>query len=89
MYNKGRGYDGGSGTSTSNKQLIINPAGWTKYELYEFSFLNTQACTVIVNKSNPIPCPANVGFQIDDNDAPIYSFIIVEPNVEYTWRGKY
>lgn len=86
---KGKGYDGGSGTSTANQQIIINPTDWTFYDLYEFSFMNEQACTVRVNGSNPIPCPANVGFEISENDAPLTSFVIIESGIAFVWRGKY
>lgn len=81
------GYNGGESISTSNQQLFENVAIPRKY--YEFSFLNEQKCSVKVNGSNPIPCPAGIGFEINSNDAPIGSFVIVEPNINFTWRGKF
>jgi hypothetical protein len=55
------------------------------------SFLNPDAdCTVYINGGNtPIPCPAGVGFAMDDDDAPITSFIVIENGISYKWVGKY
>ena len=81
------GYNGGEGVSTANQKIIGDESIPRKY--YELSFLNTQKCTVVVNNSNPIPCPEGIGFEIDSNDTPISSFVIVEPEINYIWRGKY
>lgn len=81
------GYDGGKGKSTANQELLALQAISRKY--YEFDFMNKQDCTVIVNNSNPIPCPANVGFTADGTDARIEKFSIVEADIDYIWRGKY
>lgn len=90
---KGRGYNGGQGISTANQEILtIIDATWTKPrgEYYELSFLNTQACTIKINgSSSAIPCPANVGFEMDENDAEIKSFVVVESGIDYKWRGKY
>lgn len=81
------GYNGGKGVSNAKQELLANSKNPRKY--YEFSFLNKQECSVIVNDSDPIPCPAGVGFVADANDAKISSFIVLESGIEYTWRGKY
>lgn len=81
------GYDGGKGLSTEMQELLAIQAIPRKF--YEFSFINKQDCNVIVNNSNPIPCPAEVGFVADANDAKISTFVIVEKDIDFTWRGKY
>lgn len=81
------GYNGGESVSSANQQLFEDSAIPRKY--YEFSFMNEQKCSVKVNGSNPIPCPAGIGFEINSNDAPIQYFEIIEANIPYTWRGKF
>ncbi|MBX4152351.1 hypothetical protein [Paenibacillus lautus] len=80
------------GTSTANQEIlpIIDP-GWSnpRGKYYEFSFLNTQACTVIVNGKDKNVLDANQGFQIDENDAQIKSIMIIESGIDYKWAGKY
>lgn len=80
------------GISTANQEILpIIDSGWSnpRGKYYEFSFLNTEACTVIVNGKDKNVLDAEQGFQIDDNDAVIKSVVIVEPNINYKWAGKY
>lgn len=80
------------GTSTANQEILpIIEASWSnpRGKYYEFSFLNTQACTVIVNERDTNVLDAEQGFQIDDNDVNIKSVVIVEPGITYKWAGKY
>lgn len=86
--NRGIGYDGNIGTSTANQELVINRNGWTDFGFYEFSFLNSQDCTVKIN-GNSIPLSVDQGVQIDADDAPIKSFIIVQSGIDYKWFGRY
>lgn len=81
------GFDGGKGKSVANQEIVAIEQIKRKY--YEFHFVNTQDCSVIVNGSNPIPCPAGAGFIADSNDAKVITFKIVESNIDFTWRGKY
>jgi hypothetical protein len=79
-------------TSTANKEVIPNsPVGWTgRYNLYKFSFDNAeQACSVKINGGSPIYLKAGQGFEIQKEDAPIWSFVIVEAGVSYNWIGAY
>lgn len=88
----GRGYNGGSGASTANQEILtVIDAAWTKPrgEYYEFLFQNTQPCTVKINGSSPIPLDAIQGIESDINDAVITSFVIVEAGINYKWFGKY
>lgn len=57
--------------------------------LYKFSFFNDQDCTVIINDGDPIYLRANQGFQMDENDALIYSFVIVEEGISFNWIGAW
>lgn len=92
-YIKGSGYIGSPSiqVSAANQEIIPSPPShWTtKYNFYKFSFYNEQSCTVRINGGNPIFLRANQGFNIDLHDAPIWSFVIVEPNIHYNWIGAY
>lgn len=88
----GRGYNGDRSVSTANQEILtVIDATWTKPrgEYYEFSFQNTQPCTVKVNGSAPIPLDAIQGIESDVDDAVITSFVIVEAGINYKWFGKY
>jgi hypothetical protein len=93
MQAKGLGYNGDKGTtSTANQELlkVIN-AQWTysKGRFYEFSFMNTQACSVKINGGSAIPLLAEQGVSSNENDALIDSFVVVETGIEFNWFGKY
>jgi hypothetical protein len=77
--------------SSANQEIIpLPPAGWTgKYNFYKFSFFNEQSVKVKVNGGNPIYLQANQGFNIDQVDAPIYSFVIVDAGITFNWIGAY
>lgn len=78
--------------STSNEEILPSaPESWTddRYTLYALSFLNKTLCTVIINNGNPIHLEANQGFKSTKDDAPIESFVIVTPNIQYSWIGAY
>ncbi|OZB98015.1 hypothetical protein [Paenibacillus sp. XY044] len=80
------------GTSTANQEVLpVIDARWNspRGKYYEFSFLNSQACTVIVNGKDKNVLDADQGFQINDNDALIESVVIVEVGIDYKWSGKY
>lgn len=80
------------GVSTANQEILpIIDTNWSspRGKYYKFSFLNTQACTVIVNDKDKNVLDAEQGFQIDENDAVIKSVVIVESGIDYKWSGKY
>lgn len=86
---KGLGYSGNSGSSTANQELVVALAGWTKAPVYyKFSFYNDQDCTVKIN-GNTVPLRAGQGFESNDDDANIRSFIIVTASVDFSFAGAY
>lgn len=93
IYKLGSGYIGSSSiqTSVANQEIIPNsPSTWsTKYSLYKFSLDNYSDCTVTINGGNNIFIPANKGFNIDETDAPIYSFKIVESGILFNFIAAY
>lgn len=78
-------------TSKKNEELVPpKKEGHTYgYTLYSFEFENDQDCTVTINNKHSIFLRAGRGFIIGDNDEPITSFVIKEPNITYTWAAKY
>lgn len=93
MVRVGIGYLGTSQlmTSTSNLELVPSPsASWNVgYKLYRFSFLNDQDCTVIVNGVTTLFIRASQGFEINEPDAPITSFVIVTAGITYNFVAGY
>lgn len=84
----GSGYIGSSNlqTSVANEEIIPSPPqGQYRYNCYTFSFMNDQACSVVINNSSSIYLRANQGFNMDENDAPIISFKIVENGITFNW----
>lgn len=77
-------------TSVINQQIVPElPATWTYLSFKQFSFFNENGCRVKINGGNEIFLRAEQGFNIDENDPPITSFIIVEDGVRYNWIAKY
>jgi len=93
----GAGYFGSQEvlSSTPNQDLIQQhkPADYSStvtFAAYKFSFVNTSACTVLINDSvTPIYIASAQGFQIEEVDVPIYSFKIVEAGIAYNYIGAY
>lgn len=74
-------------TSTANLEIIPTPPSTyykKKYGCYRMSFLNDQDCTVIVNGTE-IFLRAGQGFETNEVDAEIYSFIIKESGITYNF----
>jgi len=91
---KGSGWQGSPRieTSTAYKEIVPStPSGWVNMKLgfYKFQFRNLQDCTVKINDGNPILLIAEQGFNSKSEDATIYSFVIIEPNIQYQWIGAY
>lgn len=60
------------------------PEGWAKgYECYKLAFLNTQACTIIINNETELYLREGQGFTIDYRDAPIRSLVVKESGIQY------
>lgn len=94
MTRVGTGYVGSPNlqTSTSNQEIVpSSPSGWTiPYKLYKFSFSNTnQDCHVKINGGDQIFITSGQGFEMDENDAPITSFIIVESGITFNFLGAF
>ena len=69
-------------TSTKNQEIIPE-----KQFYYKFSFMNHQDCTVRINNSEPIFLRAGLGFSMNEVDAYINSFIVLESGIEFHWLG--
>lgn len=93
MFSIGNGYIGSASlqTSTTNMELIPSkPAGWSDgYKLYKFSFVNDQACHVVVNGKWNLYLRDGQGFNIELGDKHITSFVIVEGGITFNWIGAY
>jgi hypothetical protein len=81
-------------TQIGNFEVIPSPPSelnWTQgYKLYKFSFSNpNQSCHVKINGGNPIFLSVSQGFEMDESDDPIESFIIVEQGITYNFIGCY
>jgi len=77
-------------TSKANHEVIpLTPSIWTdeRYTFKQFSFINKMPCIVKINGSDAIFLDTEQGF--DYNKGGIKSFIIVTPNVQYTYLGEY
>lgn len=93
-YRIGSGYKGTPSiqTSTANQEIIPpTPAGWSgvKLSFYKFSFQNKANCTVKINGGDPIYLEADDGFEVNLEDAPITSFVIVEAGIQFKFIGAY
>lgn len=93
-YRIGSGYIGTDSikTSTAMQEIIPTPPlSWSVgYKLYKFEFINSdQDCTVIINSTTTLFLRAGYGFEINESDQPITSFIIKEAGVTYTYTGFY
>lgn len=93
MSTKGSGYLASPKleTSTANQEIIESPpVHWTQgYKLYKFSFMNRQDATVIINEKTTAFLEARQGFNMEQGDEPIFSFVIVESGINYNFVGAY
>ncbi len=69
-------------TSEENQEIIPE-----KTALYKFSFEPFSNCTVKINGSDPILVRPERGFGMNEVDAYISSFVIVEAGIEFDWTG--
>jgi hypothetical protein len=82
-------------SSTPNLEIIqpFKPLNYTTavtFAAYKFSFSNQDACSVLINdNTSPIFLDDNQGFTTGFEDAPIYSFKIVEAGITYNVVGAY
>jgi len=93
MSRRGVGYLGSNKieTSVANQEIIDSPPShWSHgYSLYKMSYLNRDSCTVIINGKTEIYLEAGQGFEMNENDAPITSFVIKETGIRYTFIGAW
>lgn len=78
-------------TSVSNQEIVpTSPSDWTvKYDIHKLSFMNYDETNIIINGTTNILLSANEGFEMSYQDAPIHSFVIVNPNVKYKFIASY
>ena len=79
-------------TSVAGAEIVPSPpVEWVNanYSFNKFEFVNDQACTVIVNNSDPIYLRASQGFKAEKRDMNITSFKVVEGAITYNWIGHY
>lgn len=91
---QGSGYLGSSALqiSTANQELVPSPpASWTtNYKLYKFSFDNeNQECTIRINSQTTLFLKAGQGFEMERGDAPIFSFVVIEAGIDFTFIGAF
>lgn len=92
--NLGSGYVGSPDllTSVAYVEVLPNaPTGWTKgYSFYKFSFSNDQSCHVQINgNTGQIYLRAGQGFNVDQNDKAVTSFMVVESGITFNWIGAF
>jgi hypothetical protein len=93
----GAGYFGDATlmSSTPNVDIIqpYKPADYSTavtFAAYKFSFANQSACSVLINDAtDAIFLDSDQGFTIGYEDAPIFSFKIVEAGITYNCVGAY
>ncbi|ARK30787.1 hypothetical protein [Halalkalibacter krulwichiae] len=71
-------------TSTANQEVIPE-----RKRLYKFSFLNRADTQVMINGKELIFLQANQGFNMDEEDQPLQSFVVVDEGIEFNWIGAY
>lgn len=90
---KGSGYLGSSKIETSkeNQEILpLPPEKWTVgYRLYKMTFKAYDDMTIIINNQSSIFLSANQVFEMDETDALISSFIIVNKGAKFQWIGAY
>jgi|GEM_PF-1370041 len=71
------------------KSPYLNSIHVNKTCFYEFSFYNTQACHVKINGENLVYLAAGENWAIDETNTMIWSFIIIDSGINYTWVCSY
>ncbi len=80
----GSSYIGSNSLQTSTANIEIIP---DDISCYKFSFKNDQSCHVKINGNSGIYLRAGQGFECDQYDKDIYSFVIVEADVTFNFIG--
>ena len=88
----GSGYKGSSellNSDLGNYELIpVKPNSDKRYSFYKFEFKSmTSPLTVKINEETIYL--HNGYFSIDRYDSPIYSFIVIDENIDFSWIGAY
>lgn len=85
----GIGYKGSSNLINSGEGdfQVIPSSG---YSFYKFEFLAKNETEVTVKINNEVPIMLAHGrFTMDFIDAPIWSFIVIDPDVDFYWCGAH
>lgn len=94
-YRIGSGYFGSDGikTSSANQEIIQQhntSVNSVSLQAYKLSFYNDQACHIkINNSSDSIYLRAGQGFEMNEIDKTIWSFVIVEAGISYNYIGAF
>lgn len=78
-------------TSTANQEIVpeIPDTDGVRYTFTSFSFFNLEDVQVIINNDETHYFVAKTGFQTNSLNTRINSFVIVTPNVNFTWIAEY
>ena len=89
---RGSGYKGSPSVMNSgaegNMEIIPLNNRNRKYSFYTFQF-KAKVAPVTVEINGERICLDDTVFSMGKDDAPISSFVVVTPNVEFTWIGAY
>lgn len=89
---RGNGYKGSeeimnSGAQGNMEIIPFNNRG-KKYSFYTFQF-KSKVSPVTVKINNEQICLDDDTFSMGRDDCPISSFVVVTPNVQFTWIGAF
>ena len=89
---RGSGYKGSPAVMNSGAQgemeiIPLNSRG-KNYSFYTFQF-KSKVSPVTVKINNEQICLDDDTFSMGKDDAPIHSFVVVTPNVQFTWIGAF
>ena len=90
---RGSGYKGSpelmnSGANGNVELIPPKPYNGKNYSFYSFEF-ECDTKPVVVKINGEQICLQHGTFSMGTQDAPIFSFMVVTPNVEFTWIGAY
>lgn len=80
---------GGSSPSTANQELVpeMKDGNTVGFEFLKLSFLNKEACTIVINGEAELKLEANQGFECSYEDPNIHSFVIKESAINFNFVG--
>lgn len=93
-YRIGYGYAGTDSVKTSGQnENILESVSDGVFEksryYYKLSFYNETSCQIKINNGEPIFLRSGQGFEMNESDAPIIKFEIVESGINYNFVAAY